>query len=345
MIFNKYKILKDTFFSIFIAMILAFIINPFVTMLEGKGIKRGYGVIIVYLMFILIITVLIATVIPKTVQELTKLVAQAPQTLDALSIKAEEFSKALSRMFEGKMFTGFDPSNMNLVDTFGDKFLEILKKSQDLMISNLKNIATGISTVLYSFVKLFIVLVFSYYFVVDKDKIKSKVVELIPEKYKRDVFFVSMRINEALLGFVKGRLLMAVFVGLLTMISLLIVGVDFAVIIGLITCVADIIPYIGPFLGFAPAILFALIESPIKAVWVGIIFVAIQWAENNIIAPKLLGDKVGLNPLVILLSIIIGGGMFGVLGMILGVPAVSIIMILVEFFKLKYNEKKAQVNV
>lgn len=248
-------------------------------------------------------------------------------------------------MFEGKMFTGFDPTEMNLVETFGDKFLEILKRSQDLMISNLKNIATGISTVLYSFVKLFIVLVFSYYFVVDKDKIKSKVVELIPEKYKRDVFFVSMRINEALLGFVKGRLLMAVFVGLLTMISLLIVGVDFAVIIGLITCVADIIPYIGPFLGFAPAILFALIESPIKAVWVGIIFLAIQWAENNIIAPKLLGDKVGLNPLVILLSIIIGGGMFGVLGMILGVPAVSIIMILVEFFKLKYNEKKAQVNV
>lgn len=345
MIFNKYKILKDTFFSIFIAMILAFIINPFVTMLEGKGIKRGYGVIIVYLMFILIITVLIATVIPKTVQELTKLVAQAPQTLDVLSIKAEEFSKALSKMFEGKMFTGFDPTEMNLVETFGDKFLEILKKSQDLMISNLKNIATGISTVFYSFVKLFIVLVFSYYFVVDKDKIKSKLVEFIPEKYKRDVFFVSMRINEALLGFVKGRLLMAVFVGLLTMISLLIVGVDFAVIIGLITCVADIIPYIGPFLGFAPAILFALIESPIKAVWVGIIFLAIQWAENNIIAPKLLGDKVGLNPLVILLSIIIGGGMFGVLGMILGVPAVSIIMILVEFFKLKYNEKKAQVNV
>ena len=129
------------------------------------------------------------------------------------------------------------------------------------------------------------------------------------------------------------------------MISLLIVGVDFAVIIGLITCVADIIPYIGPFLGFAPAVLFALIESPIKAVWVGIIFLAIQWAENNIIAPKLLGDKVGLNPLVILLSIIIGGGMFGVLGMILGVPVVSIMMILIEFFKLKYNEKKAQVNV
>ena len=168
---------------------------------------------------------------------------------------------------------------------------------------------------------------------------------MIPEKYKRDVLFVSVRVNEALLGFVKGRLLMAVFVGILTMIALLIIGVDFAVIIGLITCVADIIPYIGPFLGFVPAILFALIESPMKAVWAGIIFLAIQWAENNILAPKLLGDRVGLNPLVILLSIIIGGGMFGVLGMILGVPVVSIMMILIEFFKLKYNEKKAQINI
>ena len=109
MIFNKYKILKDTFFSIFIAMILAFIINPLVTKLEGKGIKRGYGVIIVYFAFLLILTVLIATVIPKTVQELTKLVAQAPATLDILSIKAEEISKSLAKIFEGKMFTGFNP--------------------------------------------------------------------------------------------------------------------------------------------------------------------------------------------------------------------------------------------
>ena len=153
---------------------------------------------------------------------------------------------------------------------------------------------------LSALVKTFLVMIFTFYFTVDKEKVKSFIVRNIPEKYKRDVMYVAVRINDALLEFVKGRLLMAIFVGLITMIALLIVRVDFAIIIGFVTCIADIIPYIGPFLGFLPAVLFAFMDSPMKALIVGIIFVLIQWAENNIIAPKLLGDKIGLNPLLIL---------------------------------------------
>ena len=79
------------------------------------------------------------------------------------------------------------------------------------------------------------------------------------------------------------------------MIYLLILRVDFAVVIGIITMIADIIPYIGPFMGFVPTVLFAFIVSPFKALWVAILFVLLQWAENNILAPKLIGDKTGLN--------------------------------------------------
>ena len=136
---------------------------------------------------------------------------------------------------------------------------------------------------------------------------------------------------------------MAIFVGFATMVYLLVLRVDFAIVIGLITCVADIIPYIGPFLGFLPAVLFAFMDAPIKALWVAILFLLLQWAENNIIAPKLLSDKTGLNPMLILISIIIGGGVFGVFGMILSVPFASILVILIEFFKMKYNEKNKNV--
>ena len=134
--------------------------------------------------------------------------------------------------------------------------------------------------------------------------------------------------------------MLALFVGFLTMIYLLILRVDFAIVIGMITCIADIIPYIGPFLGFVPAVLFAFMDAPLKALWVSILFIIIQWAENNILAPKLIGDSTGLNPLAVLISIIIGGGIFGIWGMVVSVPLVSIILILLDFFKLKYNENK-----
>lgn len=130
---------------------------------------------------------------------------------------------------------------------------------------------------------------------------------------------------------------MATYVGIATSIVLLVLGVDFAIVIGFITGVADIIPYIGPFLGFVPAVFFAFISSPIKAIWVAAFFLFIQWLVNNVLAPKIIGDTTGIHPIIILLSIIIGGGIFGVLGMILAVPVVAITIILFKFIKEKFK--------
>lgn len=344
LIFNKYPILKDTAGAIFIAAIMAFIINPIVNKLEKKGIKRAYGVIIVYVIFALVMAILLAIVIPKTVSEIGKLISSTPKIIETLSDKADEITNNLQKMMEGKFANFTNKSDVNIVEQFGKRFLDIIKNYQDKLFSSIGNIASGISGMLSALVRIFLVMIFTFYFTVDKEKVKSFIVRNIPEKYKRDVMYVAVRINDALLEFVKGRLLMAIFVGLITMIALLIVRVDFAIIIGFVTCIADIIPYIGPFLGFLPAVLFAFMDSPMKALIVGIIFVLIQWAENNIIAPKLLGDKIGLNPLLILIAIIIGGGMFGVMGMILGVPLISVIIILIDFIKLKYYERKTGIN-
>ena len=162
--------------------------------------------------------------------------------------------------------------------------------------------------------------------------------ENFPAKYYKEARGLYHEINEAMSAFVRGRILMAVFVGIATMIFLFAIRVEFAFVIGMITMIGDIIPYIGPFMGFLPAIIFALIQSPIKAIWVGAMFLFIQWVENNILAPKLLGKSTGIHPLIILISIIIGGGMFGVWGMILSVPFVSLIIILFKF-SVKQNRK------
>ena len=138
--------------------------------------------------------------------------------------------------------------------------------------------------------------------------------------------------------FVRGRLLMAVFVGTATTIFLFLMGIEFAIIIGFITGLADIVPYIGPFLGFLPAVVFAFIASPTKALWVAVFFVIIQWVENNILGPKVLGKTTGMHPLTVLVSIITGGTIFGVMGMIVAVPAVNIGIILYRYISIKLNK-------
>lgn len=355
-LFNKFPILGYTLSSVIIAIIFAYIINPIVNYLERKGVKRQFGVIIVYISAILIFGILIVSVIPKTINEVSNLLTSLPGMVDTL---IREFNNFLSNVFA--KFNIELPENFiniyketnpkvngnvetpqivsNILDSIKGTINELIVKVQGSLMGSLSNVISKLYGFLTSAFRLVLIIIFSFYFSVDKERFMLRVKKAIPNKHREDISYLTKNIDIALQQFIRGRMLMAIFVGLLTMIYLLVLRVDFAIIIGLITCVADIIPFIGPFLGCAPAVLFAFMDSPMKALWVLILFVIVQWVENNILAPKLIGDSTGLNPLVILISIIIGGGIFGVWGMVISVPLTSIIFILVDFIKIKYNDR------
>lgn len=350
-IFAKYKILGYTLSSVIIAIIFAYIIDPLVNYLERKGVKRQLGVIIVYISVIFLFGILIFSVIPKTIQELTNLLLRIPTMIDNMSGNTNEFLiKVFDRLgievpdnafsiYSGSSAGGTGPIT-RLIDSANKAINDVIVSMQQSAVESFKDIATKLYSILTNAVRIVLIMIFSFYFSVDKENFTLKVKKWIPKKHKDDIYFLASRINTALQQFIRGRLLLAIFVGVATMIYLLILKVDFAVVIGLITLVADITPYIGPFLGYVPAALFAFMDSPVKAFWVTIIFVLIQWAENNLLAPKLIGNSTGLNPLLVLISIIIGGGIFGVWGMVISVPVVSIIVILIDFFKLKYGQRQ-----
>lgn len=355
-LFNKFPILGYTLSSVIIAIIFAYIINPIVNYLERKGVKRQFGVIIVYISAILIFGILIVSVIPKTINEVSNLLTSLPGMVDTL---IREFNNFLSNVFA--KFNIELPKNFiniyketnpkvngnvetpqivsNILESIKGTINDLIVKVQGSLMGSLSNVISKLYGFLTSAFRLVLIIIFSFYFSVDKERFMLRVKKAIPNKHREDISYLTRNIDIALQQFIRGRMLMAIFVGLLTMVYLLVLRVDFAIIIGLITCVADIIPFIGPFLGCAPAVLFAFMDSPMKALWVLILFVIVQWVENNILAPKLIGDSTGLNPLVILISIIIGGGIFGVWGMVISVPLTSIIFILVDFIKIKYNDR------
>lgn len=350
-IFRKYSILGYTLWSMIIAVIFAYVIDPLVNYLEKKGIKRTYGVFIVYISAILIFGILIVSVIPKTIQEINNLLLNLPYIVQNITQSLQEFSLKISQDYHidlSKMLQNSVTSSNDLHQgiaspdaNMSDAVTKLITNFQANALDKLRTVVTRLYSVVSTLVRIVLVLIFSFYFSVDKDNFMNMIRRNIPKQFRSDVFYLCRKIDTSLQQFIRGRLLMALFVGFLTMVYLLILRVDFAIVIGMITCIADIIPYIGPFLGFLPAVLFAFMDSPMKAFWVGVMFVFIQWLENNILAPKLIGTSTGLNPLVILISIIIGGGVFGVWGMIVSVPLVAILFILVDFFKMKYNEKNA----
>ena len=355
-IFNKFSILGYTLSSIIIAIIFAYIIDPIVNFLERKGVKRQFGVIIVYISVFLIFAILIISVIPKTINEISNLLTSLPGMVDTLTKNVNNFLTEIFAKFNIELPENFidvyKESNpkvegdvetpqivSNILNSMTKTINDLVAKAQGSLMGSLSGLFSKVYGALTSAFRLVLIIIFSFYFSVDKEKFTLKVKKSIPNKYRDDLAFLANRIDVALQQFIRGRMLMAIFVGILTMIYLLILSVDFAIIIGLITCVADIIPYVGPLLGCVPAVLFALVDSPAKAFWVLVLFLVVQWVENNILAPKLIGDSTGLNPLLILISIIIGGGIFGVWGMVISVPITSIICILIDFAKLKYNDR------
>ena len=355
-IFNKFPILGYTLSSVIIAIIFAYIIDPIVNYLERKGVKRQFGVIIVYISAILIFGILTVSVIPKTINEISNLLTSLPAMVDTLIREVNNFASNVFAKFNIELPENFinvyketnpkvngDVETPQIVSDILNSIKatinDLIVKAQGSLMGSLSNVLSKLYGFLTSAFRLVLIIIFSFYFSVDKDRFMHRVKKAIPNKYRDDISYLTSNIDTALQQFIRGRMLMAIFVGLITMAYLLVLRVDFAIIIGLITCVADIIPYIGPFLGCAPAVLFAFMDSPMKALWVLILFVIVQWVENNILAPKLIGDSTGLNPLVILISIIIGGGIFGVWGMVISVPLMSIIFILVDFIKIKYNDR------
>ncbi len=330
-LFKKYSILSDTFYTIIFSIILAYLFNPIINYFESKKISRLHGVLILYIIILAIIIILAFLVIPKSSQEIKKLVTDMPVYIN----KTTAFFDGLYDRYINQI--GEMPPLFEAIENIVKENIAML---EGIMKNGLRSFFLGIVGMFSKVVSIVLTPILTLYFLVDKDYFLDKIRKFIPSKHYEEYMGLAKEIDQSLSMFVRGRLIMAAYVGVTTTIVLLVLNVDFALVIGVITGFADIIPYIGPFLGFVPAVFFALASSPIKALVISVLFLLIQWTENNILAPKVIGKTTGLHPMVVLLSIIIGGGMFGVLGMILSVPFVAVSLILYRFFKGKIKSRR-----
>lgn len=335
-LFKSYNILSDTLITIILSMILAYLFNPIIIYFEEKGIKRFWGVIILYIIILGIFFIFAFLILPRTGEEIKKFISNMPYYI-------EEFSKLVDNInIKYDEIIGELPIVLDSFD-FKETISENIMGFQNIVVSGIKSFLYSLINLFSKAVSLILTPILTLYFIVDKEYFINNFIKLIPEKHLEESFSLFREIDDSLSKFIRGRLIMAIYVGALVTILLLVLKVDFAVAIGIITGFADIIPYIGPLLGLLPAIFFALLDKPIKALWVALFFFIIQWTENNVLAPKVIGETTGLHPIVVLLSIIVGGGMFGVIGMIMSVPIIAVGIILYDFIKKKLI-KKSNIN-
>lgn len=319
LLYKRYSILRVTSVTLIVSVVISYILNPFVKFFEKKKIKRLYSIIIVYLIIILSITILILGIFPSTIAQVKNLFKVLPDIVKNFINYTENLRDSL--------FTNF-PTVNNWIDGVNAQLLKFTNMIATSVLTWITNMIVGIKSMIAFVIQLILIPVMTFYLLLEKDKILFTIGNATPKRYKTFLINLWQEIDMSLSMFVRGRIIMAIFVGVATTIYLAVFGIEFALVIGIVTCIADIIPYIGPFLGFVPAVLLALFKGPITAIWVGALFCIVQWIENNIIGPKILGDSTGMHPLIVLILLITGGGMFGVVGMIFSVPIVAAIAII-----------------
>lgn len=318
-IYKNFLMVRTITLSILVAAMLAYFLNPMVKSVRKRlKISDTLAILTVFLIVILIFLILGFTVFPKTISDIKNLIIKFPeyykQTLESINDFFNQY----------ELFKGINLDNELIIDNISKIYKKQTANAGNLLVNSAKNVMSFVFS-------LVLTPIFAFYFLKDKDKIKEKFKAMIPEARKERLIRLFSNIHNDMTKYVIGKIKMAIFVGFATFIMLLVLGVEFSFVIGIITCVADIVPYVGPLMGLVPAFVFAFIDSPIKALWIFVLYLFIQWIENNIVGPKILSEETGFHPIVVLFLLIIGGSLFGFLGMILSVPIALVI-------KTVYNE-------
>lgn len=194
-----------------------------------------------------------------------------------------------------------------------------------VVIDNLLAISSTIYTTIF---QLFVGLITAFYLLMDKDRFCAQAKKILYSLMRREscesLIYWTRRANRIFSGFIAGKILDSLIIGVLCYIGMLIFRMEYPLLISVIVGVTNIIPFFGPFIGAIPSILILLIVNPVSALWFAVFILVLQQLDGNVIGPLILGDYVGISPLWIMISIVIGGGLFGFIGMLLSVPVFAL---------------------
>jgi len=315
---------------LFIGMSLAFILNrPFEffkkiygsIVRKNKKISEILSLISVYLILIGAIVGIVSFLVPQLSESINMF-------YDNLGVYSEQLNSLSIRIFDYLDLNGFDISGIN---AFLSEFPTFIS---DIITGVLPHLLDFTTSAVTSVLNIVLGLIFSIYILADKDRLKRQFLKVLtvyfPSKKSEKIKYVLNLSNRIFSRFVTGQLMEALILGVLCFIGMLIFGFNYPLLISVIIAATSLIPVAGPIIGAIPAIFILLLANPIQALWFVVFIIILQQIEGNVIYPRVVGDSIGLPALWVLLAIIVGGGLFGILGMLLGVPTASVLYHLIK---------------
>lgn len=296
------------------ALVLAYLLAPLVETFARHGIHRIWAILMVYTLLGIAMAAGIIYMIPLLVQESIHVIHMVPSLVSGAQGSWDGW---LRRLHQAPI-----PAPLRAAINATGNHLQ----------GQLLNIVKGLLGAMFGLVpgmlSLIVAPVLGFYFLKDLERMRMRFWDIVPVGWRSSMFKLGFDVDRTLNGFIRGQLTVALVVGVLSTLWVFTLGIPFPLLIGAVVTLTDVIPYVGPIAGALPAVLLALNISPLTALYTILGFVAVHQLESAVIAPKVMGESVGLHPLVVVFAILAGGALGGFLGLLVAVPTAGVLKVL-----------------
>jgi predicted PurR-regulated permease PerM len=311
-------------FLVFIAMVIGTTMRPAVDWFYRRGLSRSTGIIIIYLLIAAFLIGFLALVVPLVVEQATQISQNLPEYQKAIRTALIESDNLLLRNIGLRIPSRFD-FLLGGSTTSEEVFDQV---GQTLFYAN--QVVRGVLSVLAVFL-------LAYYWTQESNFIIRDLLRLIPRARRKSIRVFIQVAEVKISGYMRGQGILSILVGLAAFVAYGLIGLPYTLVLAMIAGIMEFVPMIGPTLGAIPALLVAFTIDPSKAIWVVVATVVIQTAESIWLVPRIMNNAMGINPIIILLSLVTFSSVFGFVGALLAIPLAAIIQLIFERFIFKTN--------
>lgn len=327
-------LLGSVLFTLGLSVVIAYVLLPLVRVLERglpwrhdrPGLSRGIAIGVLYLGLLAIVAGVLVLMVPPTIEQGRKFAAEFPTFFDSARMTLEGWLARYSEQVPAEVRDRIEETVSQAGGFMGDAAGRVVTRTWGVITGSF-SLALGLATAP--------VLVF--YLMKDSGKIRDSLSAPFPkalQPYLGDILDMAERV---LGGYIRGQIFLGLVVGVVVTIGLLAMGVPFALVLGIIAGITELVPVVGPWIGAIAGILVTLATEPHLLPWVALLYLAVQLLENTLLVPRIQGDSLNLHPVAIILTIVVASNYFGLWGIILGPPLVALFKEIFVWFVREWN--------
>jgi len=325
-IINLSLVILKILMPLFIGLFLAWLFAPLVKKLNKKGLNRGLGTTLVYVICVGFLIIVVSSMIPVLSDQINDFVSTLPSIFESIKNWITDIFDKIGDI-ESIDAESLKTNIFEKIEIYGSSLAKALP---EIMVNVVKTLASGVGTFVIG-------LIIGFYLLIGFDNAEELIITLVPKKLQNDARELGNEMNNSLRKYINGALIDCFFVFIITSIVFAIIGLKSPLLLGLFCGITNIIPYAGPYIGGAPAVIVGLSQNPITGILTLVSIVVIQFLEGNLLQPFIMSKTTKLHPVTIMIGLLIFGHFFGIMGMVVSTPIIAVLKSVCMFFIYKFE--------